>query len=31
MIEQLAGLGEAITLAYFSHADVPQHLVKVGR
>ncbi len=31
MIEQLAGLSEAITLAYFSHADVPQQLVKVSR
>jgi uncharacterized alpha-E superfamily protein len=31
LIEQLAGLSEAMTLAYFSHADVPQQLVKVGR
>lgn len=31
MIDQLSGLSEAITLAYFSHADVPQQLVKVGR
>ena len=31
MIEQLASLSEAMTLAYFSHADVPQQLGKVGR
>ena len=30
MIDHLSSLSEAITLAYFSHADVPQQLVKVG-
>ncbi|MDC0378959.1 circularly permuted type 2 ATP-grasp protein [Litorivicinus sp.] len=29
-IDILSSLSEAITLAYFSHADVPQHLVKVS-
>ena len=29
-IDILSSLTEAITLAYFSHADVPQHLVKVS-
>ena len=28
MIDTLSSLSEAITLAYFSHADVPQQLVK---
>ncbi|MBU24549.1 MAG: hypothetical protein CMD99_00770 [Gammaproteobacteria bacterium] len=30
MIDTLSSLSEAITLAYFSHADVPQQLVKVS-
>jgi uncharacterized alpha-E superfamily protein len=30
MIDPLSSLSEAITLAYFSHADVPQQLVKVS-
>ena len=30
MIDILSSLSEAITLAYFSHADVPQQLVKVS-
>ena len=30
MIDDLSSLSEAITLAYFSHADVPQQLVKVS-
>ena len=29
-IETLSSLSEAITLAYFSHADVPQQLMKVN-
>ena len=29
-IETLSSLSEAITLAYFSHADVPQQLIKVN-
>ena len=31
LVNQLSGLSEAITLAYFSHADVPQQLLKASR